>query len=211
MRVAARSSQSTAQVALFALAVMFSAACKDKDTNTNAGERLGTPQAFQMPDTTGMSAAQQAILLEAASDYDTFEERQPVAITDPTFSGPHTPGDAALNMTIATMRLKSGHAQPPQRLIARITSDADYPAMGIYSGMNFIRRSSWNTADTTSWVTKVVPTKPSAPEYMLKRDTVELTHGAASEPRLVKITVASFAFAACLDDPRCGSGHCGYW
>jgi hypothetical protein len=196
-----------ALVAFVALAALTGVACRDSIVQE-------VPQAFQMPDTTGMSAAQQAILAEAATEYDTFAERPPVAIDLPNFRGPHTPGnvDAAPNMTIATMRLKSGHPQPGHRLIARITSAGDYPPFGVYAGMNFIWRNSWNNADTATWVTKVVPTKPSAPpEHVLHRDSVEYTHGAPTEPRLVKMTVASFAIAACLDDPRCGSGHCGLW
>jgi hypothetical protein len=209
MSVAERSSRRQVQVALVALLVLAGTGC-GKNAQVQVQD---TPQRFQMPDTAGMSAAQQAILLEAASEYDTFGERPPVAIDLPNFRGPHTPGnaEAAPNMTIATMRLKSGHTQPSHRLIARIKSEGDYPPFGIYAGMNFIWRNSWSNADTATWVTKIVPTKPSAPEHVLQRDSVEYTHGAPAEPRLVKMTVASFAIAACLDDPRCGSGHCGLW
>jgi hypothetical protein len=116
-------------------------------------------------------------------------------------------------MTIATMRLKSGKPQPSHRLIARIKSDGDYPAMGIHEGMNLVWRSSWDSTTAGSWVTKIVPLAPFMPEHVLTRDPRmhEFTGGDPREPRLVRVTVASVAFAACLDDPMCGSGHCGYW
>ncbi|HET9013174.1 MAG TPA: hypothetical protein VFN38_15215 [Gemmatimonadaceae bacterium] len=160
------------------------------------------------------TSEQQAIFFEALTDYNIDAEREPIAITLATFPKPSIPDTSAPHMTIATMRLKPGHMPPAShRLIARITSDGDYPAMGIYAGANFVWRNSWDSTAVATWVTRVVPTKPSMPAYVLTRDPGmhEFTSGDAHQPRLVRATIASVAFAACLDDPMCPTGHCGYW
>lgn len=157
---------------------------------------------------------QQATYVEALSDYDIDEERAPSEVTIRSFPKPALPEALAPHMTIATMHLKSGRARPAShRLIARITSDGDYPAMGIYTGANFVWRNSWDSTAVATWVTKIVPTKPFMPDYTLTRDPGmhQFTSGDPRQPRLVRITVASVAFAACLDDPMCPTGHCSYW
>jgi hypothetical protein len=209
MNVNERSCGRQVCVAAAAVLALFGAGCNKDQTLQQ------TPQTLTVADTQGLSPAQVAIFQEAVTEYDTdTAERPPLAIRDTAFPGSHTPGDSAPHMTIATMRLKTGHPKPPHRLIARIKSDGDYPGIGIREGTNFIWRSSWDTTTAATWITKVVPMKASAPEYVLHRDARlhEYTSGSsAAEPRLVKVAVASFAFATCLDDPMCGSGHCGYW
>jgi hypothetical protein len=207
MSVAERSSAWQARVALAAVAAVLAAGCeKPKDVQQ-------PPQVITVSDTQGLSAAQAALVVEAVTEYDIGPERTPLAIRDSLFPGAVTAGDAAPTMTIATLHLKSGHARPGHRLIARIKSNGDYADMGIHTGMNFIWRSSWDSTAAATWVTKVIPTKPAAPEYILHRDARlhEYTSGDPAEPRLVRVTKASFSFAACLEDPMCGSGHCGYW
>jgi hypothetical protein len=196
MSVAERSSVRQLQRALPVFAILLAAGCKKPPEQGDQGSR-----------------AQQAIMREVEANYDIGPERPALAITDTAFPGPSTDGNSPPRMTIATLKLKPGHPKPPRRLIARIKSDGDYPAMGIYAGMNFIRRNSWDPKAAASWVTEVVSLKPSTSPYQLHRDVRmhEYTSGDAAEPRLVQVTKASFAFAACLDDPMCGSGHCGYW
>jgi hypothetical protein len=175
---------------------------------------LAIPLVVGCPDVNqGLSTTQQEVIQEAAANYDFDAERPPLRIRDPQFPGAVSPGDAGPTMTISTMHLKPGRERGSHRLIARIKSEGDYPAMGIYTGMNYIWRSSWDTTGAAAWVTKVVSTKPSTPEHVLARDPRmhEYTTGDPAEPRLVHVTKASFAIAACLDDPMCGSGHCGYF
>jgi len=181
----------------------------------NGGNKVdtgGTQKTTALPDTTGMTPVQVQILKEALSHYNIDKnERPPLAITDSSFPGAAIPESEAPEMTIATMTRDTTTPRPAWRLIARITSRGDYPAMGVYKGTNFIWRSSWNNADSATWVTRVVSTSPGKAAHDLHRDprTIEYTHGDPSQPRLVKITVHSIAFAVCLDDPMCGSGHCG--
>lgn len=198
-----RSSRWQGLVAVLALVAGVASSCRKEPA----------PSIIAVSDTLGLAPSQTALIVEAATHYDTGPKRGPLAIRDTAFPGPSTPGDSAPHMSIATMTLKTGHARPPYRLIARIMSDGDYPAMGIYRGMNFVWRSSWDTTAAATWVTKVVPMTPSATEHVLKRDPRlhEYTSGDPAEPRLVQVSKASYAFAACLDDPMCGSGHCGYW
>jgi hypothetical protein len=207
MSDAERSSPWQVRVALVAVVAVCAADCEKPAVVQQP------PQVIQVSDTQGLSAAQAALVVEAATEYDIGPERTPLAIRDTVFPGPSTAGDAAPSMTIATLNLKSGHGRPGHRLIARIKSSGDYADMGIRTGMNFIWRNSWDSTAAATWVTKVVPVKPAAPEYILHRDARlhEYTSGDPAEPRLVRVTKASFSFAACLEDPMCGSGHCGYW
>lgn len=210
MSVAERSCLRQAQATVLALLVsvtLLAAGCK-KDQTVQV-----RPPSMQVSDTQGLSPAQQALIVEADTDYEIGPERPPLAIRDTAFPGSSTEGDSAPQMTIATMTFKAGHTKPSHRLIARIKSDGDYPAMGIHAGVNFLWRNSWDTAAKATWVSKVIPLKAGATEYALHRDARlhEYTTGDPQQPRLVRVTKASFAFAACLDDPMCGSGHCGYW
>jgi hypothetical protein len=208
MSVAERSSPKQVQLALIAFVALLGLNCKDEPPPQKA------PQVLQMTDTQGLPRARVALMREAVTEYDIGPERPPLAIRDTAFPGPSTDGETAPQMTIATLRLKARHSRPSgHQLIARIKSNGNYPAMGIHTGLNFIWRNSWDSTAAARWVTKVIPMHPSAPDYTLHRDSRlhEYTSGDAAEPRLVRVTKASFAFATCLEDPMCGSGHCGYW
>jgi hypothetical protein len=155
-----------------------------------------------------------AIVAQAESLYVFGRERQPVTVSDRRFKGPYVADESIPRMTIATAKLKSGITPPAHRIIARIRSARDYPKMGIDSGYNYVWRSSWDSAAAATWVTKVVPRDTSTAMHLLTRDprNQEFTHGmSAMEPRLVRIQVHSAAIGACLDDPICPSGHCGYY
>lgn len=159
----------------------------------------------------------QAFVLEAAKDYDVGPERGAITETDRGFPGPTAPDTAAPGtITIATMTLKSGRPRGSRQLLARITSDKDYPLMGIVEGQNYIWRNTWDSTAVAAatWVNTLTPAKYGKPDHVLTHDSrlnrypaVESPH----QPRLLKLIVNSIAFVACLDDPGCTSGHCGYY
>lgn len=154
------------------------------------------------------------IVRHAQELYDFGRERPPVEIRDTAFRGPVTDDSMRVpRLSIATATRRPGVVQQPYEIIARIRSDIDYLPMGLHAGDNYIWRKAARTADAKSWVTAIVSERDSTGVYRLRRDPrlLEFTHGAASEPRLVRITVHSWAIAACLSDPVCTSGHCGYW
>lgn len=85
--------------------------------------------------------------------------------------------------------------------------------MGLQAGDNYIWRSSRDTAAAGSWVTRIVSGDSASTSYILRRDPsrTEYTHGDPFEPRLVRFILRSEALGACLDDPSCATGHCGYY
>jgi hypothetical protein len=154
-----------------------------------------------------------SIVREAQKLYDYGLERPPIAVRDAAFKGPYVPDDSLPRMWIATAKLK-GSTRPPHRIIARIRSERAYPPMGIDSGYNYIWRNSWDSTAAERWVTKIVAGNTRTKQHRLRRDPRrhEYTHGRSPlEPRLVRIKVHSVAIGACLDDPVCPSGHCGYY
>jgi hypothetical protein len=171
------------------------------------------------PDPGGISertTTQALILSEANRDYDFGPELPAVSRIDRTFPGPTAPDSAAPTMTMAVMTLKAGVARPPQRIIARITSDRDYPLMGIYEGVNFVWRNTWDSTAVAAatWENRVTSDNPGLPDHVLVRDA-RLNQfpptGTQHTPSILKLSVNSIAFEACLDDPVCPSGHCGYY
>lgn len=154
-----------------------------------------------------------SIAREADSLYSYGLERPQITIKDPEFRGPYVANDSLPRMWIATATLKQGMRRPPQRIIARIRSERAYPKAGIDSGYNYVVRSSWDTREAKSWVTKIVSGSGRLDSYTLTRDRRlrEYTHGNAREPRLVRVMVHSVGFGACFDDPICPTGHCAYF
>lgn len=153
------------------------------------------------------------IVEEATSKYDYGVDRNAIDRIDRNLPAPTIPDDTALHMTIATASLKRGVARPASRIIAVIRSNGDYPALGIYAGNNYIWRSSWDRSAAETWENKVVPGNLEKRAHTLTRDPRmhEYTDGPPGVPRLVRVTVRSMAFVVCLDDPMCGTGHCGHY
>jgi hypothetical protein len=160
------------------------------------------------------ATASQASIFDAAKDYDVGPERPAVEETDRAFTGPTAPDTAApTSISIATMTLKPGRPRGPRQLLARITSNKAYSLMGITEGQNFVWRSTWDSSAVAS-VNTLTPGKAGAPDHVLTRDSRPnryLPVGTPHQPRLLKLLVNSFAFVACLDDPGCGTGHCGFY
>jgi hypothetical protein len=156
---------------------------------------------------------QRTIAQQADSNYEFGPAREAVNITDPAYPGTVTAGLPRYPMRIATATLKPGRPPTADRIIALITSDGDYAPLGIAKGRNYVWRNSRDTAQKATWITKVVPADSAKPDYVLHRDARhrEYTSGNPAEPRLVQVTVASYAFDLCLDDPACPTMHCGYW
>lgn len=158
----------------------------------------------------------QAAIREVENDYDVGPERPAITENDPDYQGPTAPDTAAPGtITIATMRLKQGRPRGSRQLLARITSDKDYPLMGIVEGQNFVWRNTWDSTAVAAatWVNTLTPAKVGSPDHVLSRDPRLNRYPALvtpHQPRLLKLVVNSFAFIACLDDPACGTGHCGY-
>jgi len=164
----------------------------------------------------GRTTAQAVLLEEAQNDYDFGPERAQIDTADSSFPGPSVDDTLAPNMTIASMTLKPGRARPPRRLLARLSSDRDYPAMGIYAGVNFVWRDTWDTTAVAAatWRNRVTSSRPGHPDHDLVRDSrldrFPSTLG-LHRPSVLRLRVNSIAFELCLDDPACPSGHCGYF
>lgn len=146
--------------------------------------------------------AQLALLTEVELQYDVSPtERPPTDTTDLGFPPGHSVSDDdAPTMTIATMTLKGGFAPPRQKLIARITSNRDFPPMGIQRGMNYLWR---DTLTKVAWITP-----RAGPDHQLEPvPGYQFQSRPEHQPSLIRVRTNSFAFVACLDD--CPSGHCG--
>ena len=154
-----------------------------------------------------------SIIRQAVRDYDYGPERPPFMITDPDFPGTVVADGSIPRMTIATATRKPGVPPPSDQILARIRSVRAYPPMGLAEGDNYIVRSSRDTAMSGALVTQIIPLNRAAARYGLTRDSRkhEYTHGDPREPRLVIIKVHSVALGVCLEDPVCGTGHCGYY
>jgi hypothetical protein len=157
----------------------------------------------------------QSAVLDASKDYDIGPEHSPIVQNDPAFPGPTAPDAAAPTIiTIATMTLKPSHTRGSRRLLARITSNRDYPLLGVYEGQNFVWRNTWDSTAVSApaWINTVTSTSPGKPDHTLTRDNRSTRYppfDAAHQPSLFRLTVRSIAFVVCLDDPMCGTGHCG--
>lgn len=162
---------------------------------------------------TGADTSRALILRQAEALYDYGPERAPVTGTYPEFPGTHVPDGTIPTMRIATARWKGPGPMPPGRIIARIYSERAYTPMGIAAGYNYVWRNSWDTTAVRNWQSQVVSRDRSVSAHNLVRDSTraEYSHGDAMEPRLVLLKVASMGLGLCLDDPMCGTGHCGYY
>ena len=159
--------------------------------------------------------ATQSAVLAAKDDYDEGPERPMETADDPNFPGQTVSDDDAPVMKIRTLTLKQGHSHGPKRLFARIHSDKNYPLMGIHAGQNIVWRDSWDSTAVASatWKNTVTPEEPGEPDHVLTRDSRLNQYPAvvAHQPRVIKLKVRSVAFVVCLEDPMCGTGHCGHY
>jgi hypothetical protein len=149
------------------------------------------------------TSTQMAVLRTAEDDYDVApSERPPKDTTDRAFPPGHSVSDnLAPTMTIATMTLKAGHLPSSRKLLARITSNRDFPPMGIQRGMNYVWR---DTLSRVAWITP----KGGGPDHALApAPRYQFTPRPEHQPSLLRIAVNSVAFIVCLDD--CPTGHCG--
>lgn len=161
---------------------------------------------------------QAAIVASAQSDYD-YEspERGADTADDPDdLENDGVEAGSAPTMTIARATLKgSATGAPDSEVLARITSSAAYDKLGISAGVNYVWRDRRDPPkDDLTWKMYVVPADLTVKMEKWKRDGKKkaYTHGEPHQPRLVVASKdkATIAFGACLDDPVCGSGHCGY-
>ena len=140
-------------------------------------------------------------VLEAAQTYYVPGlERPAVDTTIPNFPRGHSiPDDTSLHMTIATLTPRAGPIPPLVNALAQITSNRDYPPMGIRQGRNLV----WRDVFGYAWITTQhgsVRLLEDVPGWKLPRP---LEH----QPSLYRVTTNSMSFVVCLDD--CPSGHCG--
>jgi hypothetical protein len=212
MELARRRFAGTVPLALALAAAVGAGGCRDSARRGDSAVVAETSRPAIVETTRDTSSAM--LVRRARTLYEYGPERRPIAITDSAFAGPVVPDTTAVpRMTISTATLKPGVTPPPERILARIRSSGDFAPMGIHAGDNYIARSSSDSTSAAQSVTMVVSANLAASPYRLHRDAraIEYTHGDPREPRLVRITVHSFAIAACLSDPVCSSGHCGYW
>lgn len=164
-----------------------------------------------------VATASQSAVVDALKNYDIGEERLPTVENDPAFQGPTAANAAApTTITIATMTLKPSGARGSRRFLARITSNKDYPLLGIYEGQNFVWRNTWDSTvvSAPTWINTITPAALGKDDHVLTRDPRPSrypVYGGAHEPSMYKLIVRSIALVVCLDDPMCSTGHCGYY
>jgi hypothetical protein len=158
----------------------------------------------------------QAEVIELAKSYTFPNPREPVApIAD--LPNPDLPeSEVPTTFTIARAVPVTPPGPVGRVLMALVYSNKPYKRLGIETGNNYIFRDS-TERDAKKFETYMVPADPgsSGDAKKLKRASEKFSDGDHTEPRLVKsatkvMTGALFAFGACLEDPGCGSGHCGY-
>jgi len=126
-----------------------------------------------------------------------------------------TQGNAPTKLTIAKALRVSTPSPLVEEVLARIVSDRAYPELGILPGANYVWRYRKNP-DPTTWQVYIIPDKPAPLEKLLTRGDSSFTDGDHTQPRIVrgeitKAALVGIVFGACLDDPACTSGHCGYY
>jgi hypothetical protein len=119
----------------------------------------------------------------------------------------------APTMVIAKATRKSTPTPLTELVLARVNSDKAYPELGILPHDNYIWRYRADP-DSTKWEVWMIPEQAPRAAKRLTR-TVELSGGHYTLPRIVRaektnVAVLSIAFGACVEDPACPSGHCGY-
>ena len=152
---------------------------------------------------------------EAESLYTYGDEREPIDIEDPNFPGKAVDENDFPVVTIATATAQPGNPPREGIVLARITSNRDFPEFGLKQGPNYLWRvpasSSGNPRDS---VNQIFPAGHTSMSYQLTRHPGmhELSPGSREVPRLVRVKVHSLALGACLDEEMCKpSGHCGYY
>jgi hypothetical protein len=159
-----------------------------------------------------------AILQSAQSSAYTYEAspRPPVAAKNPddiTHNGV-AQGLAPTRFTIAKAMRSTTPTPLTEEVLAVIDSDRAYPELGILPALNYVWRYRADT-DPTKWEVWLIPERAPRNAKQLTRSAERFTDGDHTEPRLVRAektraAVVAIAFGACLEDPACQSGHCGY-
>jgi hypothetical protein len=146
-----------------------------------------------------------------AKSYTFVNPRGPVPPVNPLPSGTGVPdNEAPTAITIARAVPTVTPAPSGKVILALVHSDRPYKHLGIAAGDNYVWRDESNSKPK-KWVTYMVPAGANSNPKQLKRGKKKYSDGEHSEPRLVRTeTRGRLAFGACLDDPACGSGHCGY-
>jgi hypothetical protein len=192
-----------------------------RGTTVAGGVALSLLACTQNADSGGKTVARdlkptQAEVIELAKSYDFPNAKEPVApIAD--LPDPDLPeADAPTKLTIARAVPKTPPGPVGRVLMALVYSDKPYKRLGIEEGNNYVFRDSTGK-DPKKFETYMVPADPksSGDAKKLKRDSDKYSEGDHTEPRLVKtaakrMTGTMLAFGACLEDPGCTSGHCGY-
>jgi hypothetical protein len=101
-----------------------------------------------------------------------------------------------------------------EEVLAVIESDRAYAELGILPDKNYVWRYRADP-DSTKWEVWVIPERVPRNAKQLTRSAERFTDGDHREPRLVRAeksrgVASTIAFGACLEDPVCPSGHCGY-
>jgi hypothetical protein len=157
-----------------------------------------------------------AILASAKADYE-YEDpaRGPVPATDPTaIPNPGVPQTDAPNLTIRKARRKNIVVMPKEEVLALVYSDKRYSPLGIIADTNYIWRDR-SDADSTKWKVYMVPDDATNDLKKLKRDKDKKEYSRDRDPTKPRLVTggkkrAAFVVGVCLEDPACGTGHCGY-
>lgn len=180
-------------------------ACKQDDTPVRDSIPVTTPPAHDF-----------ALILASAksSDYTYETPRIPVDASNPSdISNPGVPESSAPTMTIAKATRANTPTPLTEEVLAKIVSDRAYPDLGVLPGDNYVWRYRADS-DSTKWEVWVVPDNPSHRAEPLSRSAEHFSDGDPTQPRIVRArrtaAGAVIAFAACLQDPVCPSGHCGF-
>lgn len=158
-----------------------------------------------------------------ASGYAFGPKRSPTSIALPPKSAKNKgveKKNSPVDLNIQTAILTGPATEPA--IVALITSDKEYPGLGIEKDSNYIVRDKRGSSDALDWVTYMVSVRPFG-MIRLDRGTDALLAANPHEPRIVSyefqqkvgtskpMTVDMVAFGLCIDDPKlCTTGHCGY-
>ncbi|HET9013175.1 MAG TPA: hypothetical protein VFN38_15220 [Gemmatimonadaceae bacterium] len=166
----------------------------------------------KMPETALMRPKKptQAEVIALARSYTFVGPTIPVTALAPIPNAGVKDVDAPSAITIARAVATVSPAPWPEKLLALIHSDKEYKPLGIEAGDNYIWRNE-DGSDPKQWETYIVPAAAGANVRKFKRSGAEYSSGDHTQPRLVvQVTRSVVTFGACLEDPACGTGHCGY-
>jgi hypothetical protein len=211
----------TSRLVIAATVSLWLAACSN-DTQRNAAADSTKP--VTVAAAKGMAPPDKdAILTSARNDYD-YEtpERSPDDADNPNdITNGGVPAGQAPTMKISKATRKSPVSSPTEEVLARIVSDKPYAPLGIIAGTNYLWRDR-NDPDHGKWKVYMIADDATTKPNKLKRSNAEYVKSDDSgphphtQPRIARATkrknarVDSFAFGVCLEDPVCGTGHCGY-